>query len=155
MLSLSYELSVAAFPRDKIGVDTLVRSYPAKFQINVTNDGETRLRNISVRPILQSYIGQEKPMLFTSLAPQTIEELPRKSTISLAFDIYPNFPGLVAIAIHTTDASAAIVKSKRQEERAYQELPVRWWFHVIDDISIETLGVLKDLAKQWAKKVKE
>jgi hypothetical protein len=155
MLSIDYELSVPGFRENEIGSGTLVRAYRTDLQIKVTNDGQTSLYKINVTPALESYVGQDKPMLFLWLDKQIIDEIPPKSMVPLTFPIWANYPGLVAVAVYITDATGNVVKAKRQTGTAYQELPVRWWFHVIDDISIETLRVLKALAAKKAEETKK
>jgi len=147
MLSIGYQLSVPGFPQDEIGFGTLVRVHVANLNMTVTNDGETSLYKINVRPVIESCVGQEKPILFLQSTTQVIEMLPPKSMVPLTFAIWPHFPGLVAVAIHITDATNDAVMAKREGEKEYQKLPVRWWFHVVDNISIETLRALKTLVK--------
>lgn len=64
MLSLDYELSVPGFPSSEIGSATLVRTKPADMQINLTNDGQHSLYKLNVKPVIESYVGQDKPQLF-------------------------------------------------------------------------------------------
>ena len=44
-----------------------------------------------------------------------------------------------------TDAANNAVMAKRVTESSYEQGPIRWWFNVIDNISIETLRALKEL----------
>jgi hypothetical protein len=155
VLSIDYEISVPAFKKNEIGLGTLVRAYPADLQIKLTNDGQTSLYKLNVRPVLESYVGQDKPMLFLWSDKQVIDELPPKSMVPLNFRIWASYPGLVAVAVYITDAASNVVQAKRQTEPAYKQEPVRWWFHVIDDISIETLRALRALAEREPKETKK
>ncbi len=148
MLSIDYELSVPGFRENEIDSETLVRAYRANLEIKVTNDGQMSLYKLNVRPVLELYVGQDKPILLSQFDAQTIDQIAPKTMMPLTFSITTNHPGLVAVAIHVTDAADNAVMAKRQNETAYQQLPVRWWFHVIDDISIETLKALKTLIAQ-------
>ena len=145
MLSINYELSVPKFTAKEIGYLTLVRSYDANLTIELTNDGQRTLSKLSVRLVIESYVGQDKPSLFVRRDGQTIEQIRPQNMVPLTFDISSNFPGLVSVAIYVTDASNNAVMSKREEETSYNESPVRYWFHVIDNIPIETLRVLRSL----------
>ncbi len=145
MLSLGYELSVPGFPRSEIGFETLVRAKPANLQVNVTNDGQMSLYKLNVKPVVESYVGQDKPILFGQRDAQIIEQIAPKAMIPLTFRIWAIFPGLVAVAIYVTDSNNNAVMAKRQTETAYEQSPVRWWFNVIDNISIEILRALKTL----------
>ncbi len=151
MLSLDYELSVPGFKSNEIGYQTLVRTKPAVMQINLTNDGRNSLYKLNVKPVLESYIGQEDPKLFHWSEAQIIDHIEPKTMVALTFRIWPHFPGLVAVAIHVTDDSNNAVMAKRQTETAYKQLPVRWWFHVVDNISVEILRTLKALVAQTQK----
>jgi len=128
MLSIDYKLSVPKFPAKEIGYGALVRAYDADLRIEVTNDGRKSLHKINVAPVLESYVGQEKPILFLRVDKQVIDELPPKATVPKTFSIFANYPGLIAVAIHITDAAGNVVKAKRQMEMTYRESPVRWWF---------------------------
>ena len=151
MLSMDYELSVPGFKTKEIGHQSLVRAHNANLKIRLTNDGQTNLRKLKVEPVVESYIGQDRPMLFLSLDEQTIDEIPPKSMISLTFRIWVNYPGLVAVAVHITDANNNAVMAKRESETTYQEQPVRWWFHVVDNVSVEILKTLRTLVAQKQK----
>lgn len=146
MISIGYQQVVPGFPVKEIGTGTLVRAYEAKLQIAVTNDGQVILRGLSVRPVLESYIGQEKPQLFQWSNAKVISEIPPKGMVPLEFTFLPVFPGLVSTAFYVTDTANNAVMAKRKTDSSYQQAPVRWWFHVADDISVETLRVLKKLA---------
>ncbi len=155
MLSIDFELSVPGFKGNEIGFGTLVRVNRANLQIKVTNDGQTSLYKLNVRPVLESYVGQDKPILFSQFDAQTIDQIAPKTMMPLTFTIWAQFPGLVAVAIYVTDAANNAVMAKRQNETAYQRLPVRWWFHVADNISVETLRALKTLKAQQPKENKK
>ncbi len=148
MLSLGHELSVPGFSSSEIGSDTLVRAKPAIMQIKLTNDGQRSLYKLNVKPVVESYVGQDKPILFLWLDAQIIEQIAPKTMVPLTFRIRAHLPGLVAVAIHISDATNNAVMIKRQNETAYQQSPVRWWFHVVDNISVETLKALKTLVAQ-------
>ena len=153
MLSVDYELSIPGFKVSEIGSGTLVRVNPANLQINVTNDGPRSLYKLNVRPLLESYVGLDKPILFLWSDTQIIEEIPPKSMIPLTFRIRAHYPGLVAVAIHVTDATGNTVMAKRPKETAYEQSPVRYWFYVVDNISVQTLRALKALAEQKPKEM--
>lgn len=153
MLSISYELSVPGFTRKEIGYAAFVRAHQGNLHLGVTNDGGSPLSKISVRPVLESYAGQGKPMLFQWREAQVIESVPANGMASLEFQFWPVFPGVVSVAVHVTDAAKNVVMAKRKESTAYEQAPVRWWFHVIDDISIETLRALRVLASGTRKGV--
>lgn len=155
MLSIDYELSVPRFKTNEIGSGTLVRANPANLQINVTNDGPRPLYKLNVRPVLESYVGQDKPILFLWANTQVIDEIPPKSMAPLTFRIRAHHPGLVAVAIHVTDPTDNAVMAKRPKETAYEQSPVRYWFYVVDNISVETLRALKTLVTQMQKDAKK
>jgi hypothetical protein len=140
------DLVVPSFPQKEIGYATLVRAYQGKFQLAVTNDGRVSLRELSVRAVLESYVGQEKAQLFQWSDTQVIKEVPPNGMVSLEFAFWPCFPGLVSVAFYVTDAANNTVMAKRKTDSSYAQAPVRWWFHVIDDISLETLRALRKLA---------
>ncbi len=148
MFSVGYELSVLGFPPSEIGYNTLVRVNPANLQINLTNDGQMSLYKLNVKPVVESYVGLDKPILFRQLNAQIIDQIAPKTMVPLTFSIWVDFPGLVAVAIYVTDATNNAVMIKRQNETAYEQKPVRWWFHVVDNISIETLRAIKTLKAQ-------
>lgn len=151
MLSLSYVLSTPGFNLKDIGHHALVRAYNADIEITFENDGQTTLRNITVQPVIESYIGQDQPKLFLTMEEITIETIPPKGIVAETFRIYPNFPGLISIAINITDTSGDIIPSKRKEEKTYDRQPVRWWFHVVDNVQIEILKTLKTLVQKQKK----
>ncbi len=155
MLSLAFELSVPGFKSSEIGPGTLVRAKPANLQIKLTNDAQTPLYKLNVKPVLESYIGQDKPILFLWSDTQIIEQIAPKAMVALTFIIRAYFPGLVAVAINVTDTANNAVMAKRQHETAYQQTPVRWWFHVVDNISVEILRALKTLKAQQPKEKKK
>lgn len=155
MISLYFELSVPGFQENEIGLGTLVRAKPANLKINVTNDGPRSLYKLNVRPVLESYVGLDKPILFLWSDAQIIEQIAPKAMVPLTFRVWPNFPGLVAVAIHITDETKNAVMAKRQNETAYAQLPVRWWLHVVDNISVEILRALKTLKAQQPKEKKK
>jgi len=145
MISIDYNLVVPGFPQKEIGYQTLVRSHIGKFQFDVTNGGRVPLLRLSVRPALESYVGQEKPLLFQWADTQVIEAIPSKGMVSIEFKFWPIFPGLVSVALYMTDAANKAVMAKRKTDSSYEQAPVRWWFHVTDDISLETLRALRIL----------
>jgi hypothetical protein len=153
MLSIEYDLAVPEFAPDIIGVATMVRAEYAEIVLRITNDGPTQLNKIRVKPVLELYIGQEKPQLFVQEDAQVIETLSPSQTISLTFGLVPSYPGLVAVAIHVTDINKKAVMVKRKTELTYKELPVRYWFHVADNISVLTLIAIKDLVERFSKGV--
>jgi hypothetical protein len=104
-----------------------------------------------VKPVVESYVGQDKPILFWQQDAQIIEQIAPKTMVPLTFRIWAHNPGLVAVAIHITDATNNVVMAKRQNETAYEQAPVRWWFHVVDNISVEILMALKALVAQKQK----
>lgn len=155
MLSLYFELSVPGFSSSEIGPETLVRMKLAVMQINLTNDGPNSLYKLNVKPVVESYVGQDKPLLFWQQDVQIIDQIAPKAMVPLTFKIWAHFPGLVAVALYVTDATGNAVMAKRQNETAYQQSPVRWWFHVVDSISVETLRALKTLKVQKPKEKKK
>ena len=146
MISIDYDLSVKDFSSKEIGYATLVRTRPGELQIKLTNDGQMLLRKLTVRLAIETYVGQEKPQLFRWLN-QQVDEIPPKSMVPLSFRIMPIYPGLLSVAIYVTDANNNAVMAKRTTESSYEQAPVRWWFHVVDNIEIETLRALKELLK--------
>lgn len=148
MLSVDYELSVPGFKAKEIGHQTLVRVHNANFQIHIENDGPIKLHKLKVTPVIESYVGQNQPLLFLSMKEQIIDEIPPKSMVPLTFNIWPNYPDLVSIAVHITDANNNDVMAKRKRDKTYEKSPVRWWFYVIDNIYIEILQTLKTLVAQ-------
>lgn len=155
MLNIDYKLSVPGFKVNEIGSGTLIRAHNANLRIELVNNEQTYLRKLNVRPALESYIGQDKPILFLWSETQIIDEIPPKSMVPLTFRIWANYPGLIAIAIHVTDASNNAVMAKRPSETAYNQSPVRYWFYVVDNISIQTLRALKAVLEQKPKETKK
>lgn len=155
MISIDYNLVVPRSLQREIGYATLVRAYPAKCHIFVINDGTVILQGLSVRLALESYVGQEKPQLFGWSDTKVIKEIPPKGKALLEFTLLPIFPGLVSIALYVTDAPNSAIMAKRKTDTNYAKAPVRWWFHVIDNISLETLRSLKTLAAAGGKKTKK
>lgn len=154
MISIDYKLDVTKFSVKEIGHMTLVRAYKSKFKFDVTNDGPKRLRGLNIRPVLESYVGQERPQLFQWLDTQVIEEISPKGMVPIECEFWPWYPGLVSVGLYVTDSTNKAVMAKRKTGSDYKEEPVRWWFHVADDISVETLRALKELVarKEEAKK---
>jgi hypothetical protein len=152
MISIDYTLVVPTFSPKEIGYTTMVRSHESKFKVDVTNDGLELIGGLSIRPVMESYVGQEKAHLFQWSDTQVIKEIPPKGMVSLEFKFYPIFPGLVSVALYVTDTANSAVLAKRMTDSSYEKTPVRWWFHVADNISIETLRVLKKLAAAGGKK---
>jgi hypothetical protein len=145
MISIDYNVNTPGFPTKEIGYGTLVRAFESKFQCDVTNDGPKPLLRLNVRPVLESYVGQEKPQLYQWSNTQVIEAIPPNGMASIKFEFVPNYPGLVSVALYVTDAANKAVMTKRKTDSSYEEAPVRWWLHVIDDISLETLRELRKL----------
>ena len=155
MISIDYDLVVPGFSKEEIGGGTLVRAYQGKFQLTVTNDGLVVLTGLAVRPVMESYVGQEKPQLFQWSDTQVIKEVPPKGMVALEFVFRPIFPGLVSVAFYVTDVANKAVMAKRKTDSVYGEAPVRWWFHVADDISLETLRALRILAAAGGQETKK
>ncbi|MBI4180729.1 MAG: hypothetical protein HY528_02250 [Chloroflexi bacterium] len=151
MLSLDSEFSVPGFKVTEIGYRTLVRARLANLQINVTNDGQMALYKLNVRTVIESYVGQDKPILFNQRDAQIIDQIAPKTMMPLTFKISTSFPGLVAVAVYVTDSNNNAVMAKRTNEKAYEQSPVRYWFYVVDDISVETLRAIKALVAQKRK----
>lgn len=145
MISVSYDLTVPDFPKEEIGYSTLVRGYKGKFKFSLTNDGKVTLRKLNARAVIESYVGQEKPLLFAWANTKVIKEITPKGTESIEFEFIPAFPGLVSVALYLTSAANKTVKAKRKTQSNYEQAPVRWWFHVADDASMEILQALKEL----------
>jgi len=151
MLSIDYALSIPGFSTKEIGYQTLVRAERADLEVQITNDLRSTVSKLNVKIILESYVGQIKPILFMQSDPRIVSTIPSKGMIPVIYNIYPTFPGLVAISIHVTDSFNNVVKAKRTTEESYKESPVRFWFHVLDNVSVETLRALKKLVKQQLK----
>ena len=154
MLSMDYSLTVKGFSSKEIGHSTLIRTQRCSLQIQLTNDGQVLLGKLSVRLAIESYVGQEKPQLFQWVKEQVIE-IPSKGMVPLTFRLSPVFPGLLSVAVYVTDAANNAVMAKRSTDTSYEPGPVRWWFHVIDNISIETLRTLKELVAAQRKGMKK
>jgi len=144
MLSIDYTLTVKGFPQKEIGYATLVRTEYGTLHVKLTNDGQVLLSKLKVRLAVESYVGQEKPQLFQWLKEQ-VTDIPPQGMVPLTFRIMPVYPGLLSVAVYVTDATNNAVIAKRDTESSYERGPVRWWFHVVDNISIETLRALKGL----------
>jgi len=145
MISIDYETVVPGFSKEEVRHGTFVRAHTGKVQFYVTNDGRARIRKLNIRAVLESYVGQEKPLLFQWEDPQVIEAIPSKGTELIEFEFWPYFPGLVSVALYVTDATNKAIMMKRKTDSNYQEAPIRWFFHVADDISLETLRALRKL----------
>jgi len=143
---MHYTLSTKGFSAKEIGYATLVRSEYGNLKIHLTNDGQVPLSKINVNLAVESYVGQEKPQLFQWLKDQ-VTEIPPKDEVPLTFNILPIFPGLLSVAIYVTDATNNTVMTKRIADPNYDQGPIRWWFNVVDKISIETLRALKELVE--------
>lgn len=148
MLSIDFDFSIPGYSRRDIGDLTLVRDKRTDIQFEITNDSNNSISNLEVAITVESYIGQAKPILFRHYDPQIVERIPRKSMVPLKIRIYPSFPGLVAVSIQVTNPHGNDVNIKKLHGKSYQPKPVRWWFHVADDIAVETLRTLKKLLKQ-------
>jgi len=145
MISIDFEVNVEGWKKKEIGHWTLVRAYPNKFKIDVNNDGTNAIFGLNVRPVLESYVGQEKPHLFQWLDTQVIEKIISKGMVSIECEFWPWYPGLVSVALYLTDSNNKVVMAKRKSGSNYEETPVRWWFHVADDIPLEILRELRKL----------
>jgi hypothetical protein len=122
------------------------------FNFAVTNEGSTSVGGVTLAPVLESYIGQATPRLFSRLAPKTIKNIAPKGTAKLSFRVDPSFPGVVAVAVSLTSKDGRAIRAKRDTGDTFEAEPVRWWFHVLDDISVETLDVLRKLLALQTKK---
>ena len=149
MLSLDIDWEVQGLPRDlprgHLKKTRLVKDYLTKVRLTISNNGEDIARGVSVSPILESYVGQERPILFVREEERRIKDIRPNRTASLTFDIMPVFPGLVALAVEVKNTEGRFIKAKRESDRSYSEAPVRWWFHVVDNVAIETLSALQGL----------
>jgi len=154
MLSMDYDLTIKDFSPKEIGYATLVRTEYGNLRVKLTNDGQVLLSKLKVRVVVESYVGQEKPQLFQWLDEQ-ITDIPPQGMVPLIFRIMPIYPGLLSAAVYVTDATNNAVIAKRGTESSYERGPVRWWFHVVDDISIETLRALKELVAAQRKGMKK
>lgn len=147
MLSIDIDFSIPGYSPKEIGYYTLVRNKRADLDVQLTNDSSRAISNLNVKVLMESNIGQTKPILFKHSDPEIVDSIPSKGMVPLTFYLYPSFPGLVAISVHVTDQHNIPVKVRKADAKSYQETPVRWWFHVADDISVETLRALKKLLK--------
>ena len=154
MISIDSDVNVEGWEKKEIGFWTLVRACPNKFKFDVNNDGPESLHGLNVRPVLESYIGQEKPHLFQWLDTHVIEKIPPKDMVSIECEFWPWYPGLVSVALYVTDSNNKVVMAKRKSGSSYEETPVRWWFHVADDIQLEILRELKKLVARGEKNKK-
>jgi hypothetical protein len=152
MISIDYDVVVPDFTKKEVPHGTLVRMHAGKFQFDVTNNGRATITKLNVRAVLESYAGQEKRQLFQWADTQVIEKIPPKGMVSIEFEFWPWFPGLVSVALYVTDAANNAVKAKRQTASIYEEAPVRWYFHVADDIAFETLRALRELVARKKEK---
>lgn len=151
MLSMNYRIVMPVFNVKDIGPYTLVSGNKANLKIQVTNDSESVLRGITVRTVIESYVGQEKPQLFRWFDPKEIVELGSKETAVLEYEVIPVFPGLASIAVYCADRFNNSIMAKRKTDANYKETPVRWWFNVADHVAVQTLMVLKNLSRRLAK----
>ena len=154
MLSMDYDLTVKGFSPKEIGYATLVRAQYGSLHIKLTNDGQKLLSELKVRLAVESYVGQEKPQLFQWREAQ-VTEIPPEGMVPLTFRFRPVYPGLLSVAVYVTDAVNNAVMTKRVTETSYEQGPVRWWFHVVDNISIETLRALEELVAVQRKGMKK
>ena len=138
--------------QSELGNFTLLRAHTTTFNFAVTNEDSTSVEGVTLTPVLEMYVGQATPILFSRLAPKTIKNIAPKGTAKLSFSVYPNFPGVVAVAVSLTNKDGIDIRAKRDTEETYEAKPVRWWFHVLDDISVETLDALKKLLALQTKK---
>ena len=152
MLSMEYDLTIKGFSPKEIGYATLVRTEYGILNVKLTNDGQVLLSKLKVRLAVESYVGQEKPQLFQWLKEQ-VTDIPPQGMVPLTFRIMPVYPGLLSVAVYVTDATNNAVMAKRDTESSYERGPIRWWFHVVDNISIETLRTLKRLVAAQRKGV--
>lgn len=152
MITIEYDFSVPRYKRSEIGYHTLVRGKRAEFEFRMTNDSNRSLDNLSVAITLESYIGQDTPKLFRKQDPVTVDKIPHKSMVPLNCVLYPTFPGLIAVSVYVTDSVNNAIQIKKSGEKSYQVDSIRWWFHVVDDISIDILRTLKQLLTEGRKK---
>ena len=145
MISIDVNVNVQGFPTKEIGYWTLVRAYDNEIQFEVTNDSKKPIHGLNVRPVLESYVGQEKPQLYQWADPQVIETISSNKMVPIKCIFVPHYLGLASVALYVTDADNKAVMAKRKEQSSYEEAPVRWWLHVADDISLEILSTLKKL----------
>lgn len=145
MISIDLDIDVKGFTQKEIGYWTLARAYGNEFQFKVTNDSKKTIRGLNVRPVLESYVGQEKAQLYQWSDTKVIETISPNKMVPIKCKIVPHYPGLVSVTLYVTDADNKAVMAKRKTDSSYEEAPVRWWFHVADDISLEILDTLKQL----------
>jgi len=151
---MDYDLTVKGFSLKEIGYATLVRTQSGTLHVKLTNDGQVLLSKLKVRLAVESYVGQEKPQLFQWREAQ-VTEIPPEGMVPLTFRFRPVYPGLLSVAVYVTDAVNNAVMTKRVTETSYEQGPVRWWFHVVDNISIETLRALEELVAVQRKGMKK
>ena len=151
MISIDCSVNVPSFSLKEIGPWTLVRACRGTFQFDVTNNGSKPLHRINVRAVMESYVGQEKPQLYQWADTQVIDTIPPKNLVPIIFEFTPIFLGSVSVALYVTEADNKAVMVKRKEHSSYEEAPVRYWFHVADDILLEMLKELKILVARGEK----
>ena len=151
MINIDCSVNVQGFSLKEIGQWTLVRTCRSTFQFDVTNDGSEPLHKLNVRAVMESYVGQEKPQLYQWADTQFIDTIPPKNLVPITFEITPVFPGVVSVALYVTEATNKAVMVKRKEHSSYAEGPVRYWFHVADDMLLEMLKELKILVARGEK----
>ena len=151
MISIDCSVNVQDSSSKEIGFWTLVRAYSGTFQFDVTNDRSKPLHRLNVRAVMESYVGQEKPQLYQWADTQVIDTIPPNNLVPIRFEFTPVCLGLVSVALYVTDAANKAVMVKRKEHSSYAEEPVRYWFHVADDILLEMLKELKILVARGEK----
>lgn len=155
MISVNYSINVPDFPKEEVPFAMLIRAHVAKFKFDVTNDGKKTIAKINVRAVLESYVGQDKAQLFQWADTKVIQNaIPTNGMESIEFSFFPFYPGLVSVALYVTDFDNNVVEMKRKSDLNYGTGPVRWWFHVEDDISFETLMLLRRLVAEDKEKKK-
>jgi len=146
MISIDCSVNVPGLPVKEIGQWTVVRTVRSTFQFDVTNDGSKPLHRLNVRAVMESYVGQEKPQFYQWADTQVIDKIPPKNLVPIKFNFTPVFPGVVSVALYVTEADNKAVMVKRKANPSYEEGPVRYWFHVADDILLEMLKELKNIS---------
>ncbi len=149
MLSIDYSLEVPSYPLKVIGRNTMVRGRIANLTLNLSNQGPFELSQLSIKVVVESYVGQQTAQLFSQLSPKIIDAIPPKAMVPLEFKIAPNMPGLISVAIYPKDSSENALMVKRRTETAFQQEPVRYWFHVLESISTDTLIALQALLESF------
>jgi hypothetical protein len=76
---------------------------------------------------------------------KVIEVIPPKGIVPIESEFWPIFPGLVSVGLYVTDSANKAVMAKHKAASSYEEVPVRWWFHIADDTSLEILKELRKL----------